>query len=131
VSATTKPEGGTVHELSICSAIADAVNEHAKGRPVELIRLRIGHFRQIVPETLQYCWSLQTDDSPLKHTPLDVTYVEAVVRCDDCATETTLSAPVLVCGACASRAVKLIAGEEFLIESIDVSTPITSSREAS
>ncbi|MFW2383581.1 MAG: hydrogenase maturation nickel metallochaperone HypA [Acidimicrobiales bacterium] len=113
-----------MHELSICSAIADAVNEHAKGRPVERVRLRIGHFKQIVPETLQYCWSLQSDDSPLKNTALDVTYVEAVIRCDMCATETTLSVPVLVCGECASHAVELVAGEEFLIESIDVSTTV-------
>ncbi len=109
-----------MHELSICAAIADAVNEHAKGRPVERIRLRIGHFKQIVPATLQFCWSLQSADSALKDSTLDVTYVEAVIRCDDCSTETTLSAPILLCEACRSRAVTLIAGEEFLIESIDV-----------
>lgn len=109
-----------MHELSICSAISDAVNEHAAGRPVERIHLRIGHFKQIVPETLQYCWGLQTPDSPLKDVPLDISYVPAVIRCDECSTETTLTDPVLVCGVCESRAVRLIAGEEFLIESIDV-----------
>ncbi|MBT8239785.1 MAG: hydrogenase maturation nickel metallochaperone HypA [Acidimicrobiia bacterium] len=118
-----------MHELSICSAIADAVNEHAQGRRVERIRLRIGHFRQIVPETLQYCWSLQTDDSPLRNTALDVTYVEAVVRCRKCSTETTLSVPVLVCESCGSHTVELIMGEEFLIESIDVATPMPTSGE--
>ncbi len=119
-----------MHELSICSAIADAVNEHADGRPVERIRLRIGHFKQIVPETLQYCWSLQAETSPLKNTALDVTYVEAVIRCSECATETTLAAPILVCGACESHAVHVIAGEEFLIESIDVSTTVATLGEA-
>ena len=118
-----------MHELSICSAIADAVNEHAQGRRVERIRLRIGHFKQVVPETLQYCWSLQSDDSALKNTPLDVTYVDAVIRCNECGTETTLSMPVLVCGACGSHSVEMIAGEEFLIESIDVATPAATSRE--
>ncbi len=118
-----------MHELSICSAIADAVNEHALGRPVERIRLRIGHFKQIVPDTLQYCWSLQSQNSPLKNAALDVTYVEAVIRCDECATETTLSAPILVCAACDSHAVNLISGEEFLIESIDVSTAVPATGE--
>ncbi len=118
-----------MHELSICSAIADTVIEHAKGRPVERIRLRIGHFKQIVPDTLLYCWSLQAENSPLKDAALDVTYVEAVIRCEECATETTLSAPLLVCGACDSHAVKLIAGEEFLIESIDVSTAVPATGE--
>jgi hydrogenase nickel incorporation protein HypA/HybF len=98
---------------------------------VERIRLRIGHFRQIVPETLQYCWSLQTDRSPLERSVLDVTYVEAVISCELCAAETTLSAPVLVCGVCGSRRVELVAGEEFLIESIDVSTAVARSGEDS
>ena len=120
-----------MHELSICSAIADAVSEHAHGRSVERIRLRIGHFRQIVPETLHYCWRLQSADSPLEGSTLDVTYVDAVIRCQDCANETTLTDPILICSSCDSRKVALIAGEEFLIESIDVVSTATASRETS
>lgn len=112
-----------MHELSICSAIADAVTEHAAGRPVERVRLRIGHFRQVVPETLQFCWRMQTADSPLRAAELDVTYVQATIRCQDCSCETLLDAPILICGTCDSRRVDLIAGEEFLIQSIDVTAP--------
>lgn len=109
-----------MHELSICSAIADTVIEHAAGRPVERVRLRIGHLRQVVPDTLHFCWRMQTDDSPLRDAALEVTYVPATIRCQECASETVLEEPILVCAECGSRQVDLIAGEEFLIESIDV-----------
>lgn len=112
-----------MHELSICAAIAETVLKHAAGRPVERVRLRIGHFKQVVPDTLQFCWRLQTEHGPLRSASLDVTYVPATVHCSDCGSATTLPAPVLVCGSCDSRRVDLRTGEEFLIESIDVSAP--------
>jgi len=54
-----------VHELSLCRSIAVVVGEHAAGRPVERVRVRIGAFRQVVPETLVYCWGLLNDGSAL------------------------------------------------------------------
>lgn len=109
-----------MHELSICSAIADAVAEHAKGRPVATVHLRIGHFRQIVPDTLRFCWQVKTEHTELADTELDITYVHAVIRCADCGSENRLDEPLMMCGSCGSHTVTLIAGEEFLIESISL-----------
>jgi hydrogenase nickel incorporation protein HypA/HybF len=113
-----------MHELSICRAIAGSVEDHAGGRPVSSVRLRIGHFRQVIPETLAYCWDLHVRDTPLMGAALDVDYIPAVVRCPACETNTTLDLPVLRCGVCQSSAVELLSGEEFLIESIEVSTAV-------
>lgn len=113
-----------VHELSICSAIARTAQEHAGGRAVRRIRLRVGHFRQVVPGTLAYCWELQTRGGPLEGCALDVEHVPAVIRCRSCGADTTLEHPVLVCGSCGGTDVALVSGEEFLIESIDVAEPV-------
>lgn len=113
---------GTVHELSLCSAIADTVTEHAAGRAVARVRLRIGHFRQVVPETLAFCWGIQTRDTPLAGSELDIEAVPAIVRCHACGAETTLAQPVLRCDACLGIDVELVSGEELLVESIDVVT---------
>ena len=109
-----------MHELSLCSAIADAVTEHAAGRPVRRINLRVGHLRQVVPETLQFCWSMQSDDSPLAGAELAVEHVPAVVDCNGCGASTELDQPIPLCGTCGSGDVVLRTGEEFLIESIDL-----------
>ena len=109
-----------MHELSLCAAIADTATEHAAGRPVERIQLRIGHFRQVVPDTLQFCWTMRNEGTPFEDCALDVDYVPAVVRCDRCAADTTLDAPVLRCGSCDSTQVTLTTGDEFLVVSLDL-----------
>jgi hydrogenase nickel incorporation protein HypA/HybF len=109
-----------VHELSLCKAIADTAIDHADGRDVERIRLRIGHFRQVVPETLQHCWEMRRTDGPLAACALDVEYVPAVIECAECGASTELDQPLLRCGACDGADVRLISGDEFLVVSIDV-----------
>lgn len=112
-----------MHELSLCGAIVDTVSEHAEGRPVTRVRLQVGHFRQVVPETLQFCWEARVAGTALQGCVLDVEHVPATVECSGCGATTTLAHPVLRCGRCESTAVTLITGEEFLIESIDVGSP--------
>jgi len=114
-----------MHELSICSAIAQTAMDHAGGRTVRRVRLRVGHFRQVVPDTLTYCWDLQTRGGPLDGCVLDVDHVPAVVVCRPCGASTPLAHPILVCGTCQSREVELVSGEEFLIESIDVAEEVS------
>lgn len=112
-----------MHELSLCSAIATSVDEHAGGRTVTSVRLRIGHFRQVVPDTLAFCWGLHTDGGPLAGSTLEIEEVPAVITCATCGAVTTLVHPILVCGSCGGRDVALTSGEEFLIDSIEVAGP--------
>jgi len=109
-----------MHELSLCSAIADTAIDHANGQEIERISLRIGHLRQIVPETLQFCWNMRTETGQLAGCQLDVEYIAATIECHDCQHVTTLQHPILRCAECASTSVTLLTGEEFLIESIDI-----------
>ncbi|MGI9596045.1 MAG: hydrogenase maturation nickel metallochaperone HypA [Acidimicrobiales bacterium] len=109
-----------MHELSLCRAIADTAIDHAGGRPIERIQLRIGHFRQVVPETLQHCWQVRSETTDLAGCELDVEYVPGRIRCNDCEQMTTLDLPVLRCGTCEGTDVTMTAGDEFLIVSIDV-----------
>lgn len=109
-----------MHELSICRAIADIVNRHSAGRPVRTVHIRIGQLRQIVPETLAYCWPLVNDETPLSGSALDVEHVPARIRCRNCDRTQELNAPILVCDHCSGQDVEIIAGEEFLITSLDL-----------
>ena len=113
-----------MHELALCDAVAETVGRHAAERPVRRVRLRIGHFRQVVPDTLAWCWELQTRDGPLDGSVLEVEHVPSVVRCRSCGIETALDVPILLCGACDGADVELVSGEEFEIESIEVATAV-------
>jgi hydrogenase nickel incorporation protein HypA/HybF len=109
-----------MHELSICRAIAATATDHAGGRSVASVRLRIGHFRQVVPETLAHCWELHTKGTDLDGCRLEVDYVPAVAHCRACGTDTRLDDPIVKCDNCDGNDAVLISGEEFLVQSIDV-----------
>ena len=109
-----------MHELSLAQAIADTARKYAGGAPVERVSVRIGHFRQVVPDSLTFSWQLLTEGGDLDGCELAVEHVPAVVRCTDCHAETKLDWPILQCRKCESTDVTLLSGEEFLVASIDL-----------
>ena len=108
-----------MHELALSQAIADTVIRHADGRRVGRVEVRIGHLRQVVPDSLQFSWELLTCDTDLAGCELVIEHVPAVIVCGACAQPTQLELPIFVCGNCESTDVTLVSGEEFLIASID------------
>jgi hydrogenase nickel incorporation protein HypA/HybF len=110
-----------VHELSICGAIAGIVRERAGDRQVETVHLQVGQLRQIVPDTLIYCWSLVTADTALGGSRIAVESIAAKIVCRSCtATMEIGDLPIFVCQKCQGADVEVIAGEEFLITSLDL-----------
>ncbi|HTN79837.1 MAG TPA: hydrogenase maturation nickel metallochaperone HypA [Acidimicrobiales bacterium] len=109
-----------MHELSLCEAIADSVTRHAEGRPVRRASVRIGYLRQVVPESMSFCWEILTDGSDLAECELEIEHVPAVVVCAQCGEATTLDLPVMICGACGGGDVVLQGGDELLLVSIDL-----------
>src|SRR6266851_1635462 len=75
---------GTEHELSICGSVADIVTRRAAGRGVKVINVRVGQLRQVVPDTLVYCWELVSADTPLAGSRISVEAVPARIRCRSC-----------------------------------------------
>ncbi len=109
-----------MHELSLCEAIAGAVNRHAAGRPVTRVLVRIGHLRQVVPDALTFSWEMLSTGTDLEGSVLEVESVPAVVACSACGAETTLDLPILACSRCYSRDVTLVSGEEFAVVSLEL-----------
>jgi hydrogenase nickel incorporation protein HypA/HybF len=109
-----------VHELSLCQAIVENVERKAAGRPLHRVDVRIGHLRQVVPDSLQFAWEMLTAGTALEACELVIEHVPAIVRCRDCGVETTLDVPVLACAACEGLDVELRSGEELQIASLDV-----------
>jgi len=109
-----------MHELSICNSMVDIVLKHAAGREVRVVNLRVGAMRQIVPQTLMYCWSLVTEGCELGGTELRLERIPATIRCTGCGREQVLDVPALVCASCPGQAVDMVTGDEFLITSLEL-----------
>ena len=108
-----------MHELSICTAIAAIVGEHAEGRPVDRVRLDVGALRQVVPDTLTYSWGVTVEGTPLAGSVLEVREIPAVLRCSTCGADTTITVPVFRCP-CGSTATEVVSGEELLVTSLEL-----------
>ncbi len=113
-----------MHELSLCQAILDTVEQRSAGRPVKRVDVRVGHLRQVVPDALSFSWEMLTDGTDLAGCELAIEQVPAVVRCHACGAESTLRFPVLACETCESHDVQLLSGDELLIASFDVAAEI-------
>ena len=100
-----------MHELSICSSIADIARRRADGRTVTVINVRVGQLRQIVPDTLVYCWSLISEDTALAGSRIVVESVPARIRCRSCEhTADVGDRPAFACAACGGIDVQIVAG---------------------
>lgn len=109
-----------VHELSICRSISKIVEAHAAGRTVQRVRLDVGHLRQVVPESLRYCWDIVVRDTALDGVPLEITHIPAVIACRSCGALTTVSVPVFRCGSCECVETDVVSGDELLVTSLDL-----------
>lgn len=111
-----------MHELSLCEAIAGVVRDHAAGRHVDVVRVRVGALRQVVPESLSFCWTLVRDAEDMPDAELELECVSAEVRCRVCGGQSEITSPWSIwCPRCDGSDVEVLRGNEFLVTSLDVS----------
>lgn len=110
-----------MHELSLCHSIVGVVNDAADGRPVDVVYLRVGRLRQVIPDTLVYCWGLVTEGTSLDGSRLEVESVPVTLHCQACSATTEVANElILTCQECGSGAIDVTAGEEFMIMSLEL-----------
>lgn len=110
-----------MHELSLCQAIAGVVKTHAADRHVTVVRVQVGALRQVVPESLSFCWTLVRDHECLSDAELELELVRAEVRCRSCQQQSELSSRwAVLCPSCDSADVEIVRGNEFLVTSLEV-----------
>lgn len=116
-----------MHELSIAASIVEAVTESASAYPgarVTEVRLRVGALASVIEDSLQFCWELATDGSPLAGAKLAINKLPVVVHCDACGVDSTLDGvQSFRCPRCGQIAADLRQGRELEIESIEIEEP--------
>jgi hydrogenase nickel incorporation protein HypA/HybF len=108
-----------MHELSVSSAVVDTVLKHAAGRRVIVVSLRIGHLRQVVPDSLAFYFELVSRETLCEGARLEQEVVPALLRCDGCAREWDPEDAWFRCTGCGGPG-EVIAGNELEVESIEV-----------
>ncbi len=109
-----------MHELSIATAVLGTALKHADGRRVSEVALRVGGLRQVVPESLRFYFEIVARDGPCEGAQLTLTEVPAQLRCTACEQKWTPPLADFRCPNCLSAEVTVIAGDELLVDYIEV-----------
>jgi hydrogenase nickel incorporation protein HypA/HybF len=113
-----------VHELSIVSSIVESVTETLAGYPgarVKEVRLRVGALASVIEDSLQFCYGIATEGTPLAGSALIVKILPVKMHCDRCAMNVEIaSLQSFRCPVCGEPATDLRQGRELEIESIEI-----------
>ena len=113
-----------MHELSIASSVVETVTEAAANHPgarVKSVRLRIGALAGVVQDSLEFCWQLATEGTPLAGSALEVRKLPVVVHCAQCNADEELDGlQSFRCPRCGEPSADLRQGRELEIESFEI-----------
>ncbi len=116
-----------MHELSIISSVVENVIESLQKYPgarVTEVRLRVGALAAVIEDSLQFCYGIATDDTPLQGSRLVVNIVPVTVYCEACGAEGPIeSLQSFRCPTCGEPAGDVRHGRELEIEAIEIEDP--------
>jgi len=110
-----------MHELAIAQNIIAIVEAEAKRqdfKKVVSIKLQIGELSGIVPECLYDFFPIASRDTVAESARITSEIIRAEVRCLSCGYEGKPDRGL--CPSCGGSDIKLIAGREFFVDSIEV-----------
>ncbi|TLU85934.1 MAG: hydrogenase maturation nickel metallochaperone HypA [Chlorobium sp.] len=112
-----------MHEMSIALSIIEAVEEKAREEgagKISGVDLVIGKLAGIEPESLKFCFSAAAKGTLAEDAVFMVEEPEGTGECGDCGMRFPVTFYYAECPGCRSLRVKIVSGEEFLIQSITI-----------
>ncbi|MEW6636158.1 MAG: hydrogenase maturation nickel metallochaperone HypA [Actinomycetota bacterium] len=109
-----------MHELSIAESVVSIASRQADGRRVTKVSMKVGHLRQVVPSALAFGFELVAEGTPVEGAELEMEEVPATGICRECGVESRLDGFPLQCRACGGLDLQIIAGEELLVEFLEL-----------
>jgi hydrogenase nickel incorporation protein HypA/HybF len=112
-----------MHELSITESVLNTAVQYAvkeKAKKVTDINLVIGDLSSIVDESVQFYWDIISKDTLCEKAKLHFEHIPASIQCLDCNYHFSLQHELIPCPQCSSMNIKILGGDEFRMESIEI-----------
>ncbi len=113
-----------MHELSITENILEITLRHAEKagevRVTDLF-LVIGELSSVVDDSVQFYWDFVSEGTAAEGAKLHFRRIPAEFECKECGHKYQMTED-LICPECESSKIRILAGREFSLESIEISS---------
>ena len=112
-----------MHELAVTQSILQIALKHAQEAEASRITdiyLVIGQLSSIVDDSVQFYWDIIAKDSIAEGAELSFKRIPIEILCLECDRSYQPSDGITSCPNCKSNRIKVIAGQEFFLDSIDI-----------
>lgn len=109
-----------MHEIALCEGVLAVALDAAAGEPVRRVRVRVGRLQAVVPEVFAQGWEMVSEGTMAAGSRVELSEVEVRVRCRTCGQDSAASEPPLACRSCGSPDVEVTAGDELVVEEVEV-----------
>ena len=112
-----------MHELAVTENLLNIAVRHAtpaNAVRVTALHLVIGQLSSIVDDSIQFYWDMISAGTICEGAQLHFERRLAMLKCLDCDQTYALSGELTDCPDCHSARIKVVAGEEFYLDSIEV-----------
>ena len=112
-----------MHELSVTESMLEIALRHAdqaQAKRVTDLNLVIGQLATIVDDSVQFYWDIISENTIAEGAKLHFRRLPLELLCQSCGARYTPGAEDFACPSCRSEQIKVVSGEEFYLESIQV-----------
>jgi hydrogenase nickel incorporation protein HypA/HybF len=117
-----------MHELPVTESILELVERHAQeagASRVTDLYLVIGQLSSLVDDSIQFYWDIISEGTVAQGARLHFERIPGELLCLDCGSRYVMPESTFECPSCHGTHVKVVAGDEFRLEAIDVETQET------
>jgi len=114
-----------MHELPVAESLLEIALKYAqKAEAIQIshIHIVIGQLASIVDDSVQFYWDIISKDTIAECAVLHFKRIPSQFLCQNCSQKYHPNNNDFSCPACSSTNIKIIAGREFYLESIEIET---------
>ena len=114
-----------MHELSFAQSIVDIIHRSVPEDELEdvrIVRLKIGTLSGIVADSLDFCFSAISAETPLARARLEIEQIPFTVLCNSCRKSFVNDIGYVVCPDCGGVETTIVAGRELQLTEIELGT---------
>ena len=112
-----------MHELSLTQNLIEIAEEHARREGASIITsvtMEIGSLSGVIPEAIEFAFEACSKGTLAEGAALEIRYIQARGRCQECARECEMESLIDGCPACDSYALEILQGQEMALTEMEI-----------